>query len=60
MKQKKIKVAIQGIATSFHEVAALTYFDGPVETLECLSFYTLCEALKHGKAERRMNPSVAR
>ena len=51
MKQKKIKVAIQGIATSFHEVAALTYFDGPVETLECLSFYTLCEALKHGKCD---------
>ena len=50
-KRKKIRVAIQGIATSFHEVAALTYFDGPIETLECLSFYTLCEALKHGQAD---------
>ena len=51
MKRKKIRVAIQGIATSFHEVAALAYFDSPVETLECLSFYKLCEALKHGKVD---------
>ena len=50
-KKKKIRVAIQGIATSFHEVAALTYFDRTIETLECLSFYTLCEALKHGEAD---------
>jgi prephenate dehydratase len=26
-KKKKLKIAIQGIATSFHEVAALTYFN---------------------------------
>src|SRR5258708_33811979 len=50
MKKKKIRVAIQGIATSFHEVAAITYF-GPVEPVECLSFYTLCETLKHGKSD---------
>jgi prephenate dehydratase len=49
--KKKIRVAIQGIATSFHEVAALSYFDQPVETIECLSFYTLCETLKHGKSD---------
>ncbi len=47
-KKKKIKVAIQGIATSFHEVAALTYFNEPVETVECLTFHTLCESLKKG------------
>jgi prephenate dehydratase len=51
MKKKKTKVAIQGIATSFHEVAAMTYFEGQVETLECLSFYDLCEALKNGKCD---------
>jgi prephenate dehydratase len=50
-KKKKIKIAIQGIATSFHEVAALTYFDGPIETVECLSFHSLCEALQHGKSD---------
>jgi Prephenate dehydratase len=49
MKQKKIKVAIQGIATSFHEVAAQTYFDQTVETVECLTFHSLCESLKNGK-----------
>jgi prephenate dehydratase len=51
MKKKKLRVAIQGIATSFHEVAALTYFDEPIETVECLSFHQLCEELKHGKAD---------
>jgi prephenate dehydratase len=50
-KKKKIRVAIQGIATSFHEVAALTYFAEPVEPVECLSFHALCETLQQGKAE---------
>lgn len=49
-KKEKLSVAIQGIATSFHEVAALTYFDQPIETIECLSFHQLCENLKNGKA----------
>jgi prephenate dehydratase len=51
MKKRKTRVAIQGIATSFHEVAAFTYFDEPIETVECLSFHQLCENLKHGKAD---------
>jgi prephenate dehydratase len=51
MKMKKLRVAIQGLATSFHEVAAFTYFDVPIETVECLSFHQLCESLKHGKAD---------
>ncbi len=50
-KRKKLRVAIQGIATSFHEVAALTYFKDPVETVECLSFHRLCESLKDGDAD---------
>ena len=50
-KKKKIKVAIQGIATSFHEVAALTYFHEPVETVECLTFHSLCESLKKGTSD---------
>lgn len=49
-RSKKTRVAIQGIATSFHEVAANTYF-GDVEPVECLSFYDLCETLKHGKSD---------
>jgi prephenate dehydratase len=51
MKKKKLRVAIQGLATSFHEVAAFTYFDEPIETVECLSFHQLCESLKNGKAD---------
>src|SRR6188508_735796 len=50
-KTKKTKVAIQGIATSFHEVAALTYFQEPIETVECLSFHQLCESLKTGSSD---------
>lgn len=50
-KKKKIRVAIQGIATSFHEVAAMTYFDQAIETVECLSFHQLCETVKNDKAE---------
>ena len=50
-KKKKLRVAIQGIATSFHEVAALTYFKDPVETIECLSFHRLCESLKDGESD---------
>ena len=48
---KKQTVAIQGIAASFHEIAALTYFGEDIRTIECLSFHTLCEALKNGTAD---------
>lgn len=50
-KKKKLKIAIQGIATSFHEVAAMTYFQDPIQTVECLSFYALCESLKKGESD---------
>jgi prephenate dehydratase len=49
--KKKIKVAIQGISTSFHEVAAQSYFQQPLDTIECLTFHALCESLKHNRAE---------
>jgi prephenate dehydratase len=50
-KKKKLRIAIQGIATSFHEVAALSYFQEPIDTVECLSFHQLCESLKNGYAD---------
>jgi len=50
-KKKKLRIAIQGIATSFHEVAALSYFNEPIDTVECLSFHQLCESLKNGKSD---------
>ena len=50
-KTKKINVAIQGITASFHEVAARSYFDEPINTIECLTFHQLCENLKNGKAD---------
>lgn len=51
MSKKKLKIAIQGIATSFHEVAAMTYFKDPIQTVECLSFHRLCESLKQGESD---------
>lgn len=50
-KKKNLRIAIQGIATSFHEIAALTYFEEPIDTIECLSFHRLCESLKNGEAD---------
>jgi len=50
-KKKNIRVAIQGLATSFHEVAALTYFQEPILIVECLTFHALCEALDSGNAD---------
>lgn len=46
-----MRVAIQGIATSFHEVAAIQHFGQEIETVECLSFHDLCEAIKVEKAD---------
>jgi prephenate dehydratase len=50
-KRKKLKIAIQGIATSFHEVAAHTYFGSVVESVECLSFHSLCESLQKEESD---------
>ncbi len=50
-KKRKLKIAIQGIATSFHEVAAQTYFGESIESVECLSFHALCESLKKAEAD---------
>lgn len=50
-KKKKPKIAIQGIATSFHEVAAMQYFHKPIQTIECLTFHALCESLKNGESD---------
>lgn len=50
-KIKRPKIAIQGITASFHEVAAVTYFGNSIDTIECLSFYDLCESLKSERAD---------
>lgn len=50
-RKKQPRVAIQGITTSFHEVAAQTYFNDSVEIVECLTFHAVCESLKKGDAE---------
>ncbi len=44
-------IAIQGIEASFHEVAAQKYFGKEINTIKCLSFQDLCDALKNKKAD---------
>ena len=44
-------VAVQGIAGSFHEMAAHDYFGPDIETVDCLSFKQVCDTLKRGEAD---------
>lgn len=53
-RKKKLTIAIQGIATSFHEVAAFTYFGEDIDRVECLTFHALCESLKMGACDFAM------
>jgi prephenate dehydratase len=54
MTTEKLKIAIQGISTCFHEVAARTYFDESIEPVECLTFHKLCESLKKRESDFAM------
>lgn len=50
-RKKKLRVAIQGIEASFHEIAALTHFREEIETIQCLTFHSLCESLRTEDAD---------
>ena len=45
------RVAIQGIAGSFHEDAAHNYFKDEIEIVECKSFTTVCELIDTDKVD---------
>lgn len=45
------RVAVQGIAGSFHEDAARKYFDEEVEIVECKSFTSVCELIDTDKVD---------
>jgi prephenate dehydratase len=45
------RVAVQGIAGSFHEDAARRYFEEEVEIVECKTFTTVCELIDSDKVE---------
>lgn len=45
------RVAIQGIAGSFHEDAVRQYYDEEVETVECKSFTSVCELIDSDAVE---------
>lgn len=46
-----LKIAIQGIETSFHEVAAKKHFGENITSDECWTFNELCESLNNGKSD---------
>ena len=45
------KVAIQGIAGSFHEDAARRYFDDDIEIVECKTFKSVCDLIDQDKVD---------
>ncbi len=45
------RIAVQGIAGSFHEDAALKYFDEEIEVVECKSFTSVCEMIDKDKVD---------
>jgi prephenate dehydratase len=46
-----LKIAIQGIETSFHDVAAKKYFGNEIILDECMSFTDLCESLENDRSD---------
>ena len=51
MKEKRTRVAIQGIRASFHEEAAFMHFGEDIQTIECNSFKQTFEALQNKEAD---------
>ncbi|MBN1986599.1 MAG: prephenate dehydratase, partial [Prolixibacteraceae bacterium] len=45
------RIAVQGIAGSFHEDAALKYFNEKIEVVECKSFTSVCELVDTDKVD---------
>lgn len=52
MEKQKLKIGIQGVRASFHDVAAHEYFSQiPIEAIEFSSFRSLCQSLKNGELD---------
>lgn len=45
------RIAVQGIAGSFHEDAARKYFEDEIEVVECKTFTTVCELIDADKVD---------
>nr|WP_321356502.1 prephenate dehydratase [uncultured Draconibacterium sp.] len=45
------RIAIQGIAGSFHEDAARRYFDEDIEVVECKTFTTVCDMIDNDEVD---------
>lgn len=45
------RIAVQGIAGSFHEDAARKYFEDEIEVVECKTFTTVCEKIDNDEVD---------
>lgn len=45
------RIAVQGIKGSFHEEAALKYFEDEIEVVECKSFTSVCDLIDSDKVD---------
>lgn len=54
MHKRALKVAIQGEAASFHEIAALALYQQPLQLIYCQTFPDVFDALKAGRADRAL------
>ena len=50
-KNKSLRIGIQGVRASFHEVAARKFFPNVIQPIECASFSRLSEVLKNKDAD---------
>jgi prephenate dehydratase len=52
MAEKELKIGIQGVVASFHDVAAHQFFrERKVTSVECATFKDLCETLANSQAD---------
>lgn len=54
MHKRALRVAIQGDAASFHEIAALSLYNQPLQLIYCQTFSEVFESLKAGRADRAL------
>jgi prephenate dehydratase len=52
MRTNPLKVAIQGDRASFHEIAALNYYEQPIELMYCRTFDEVFDSLLSGVSQR--------
>ena len=50
-RTQQLRIGIQGIATSFHHLAALRFFGNKISIRECFTFQSLCDDLQEEECD---------